>query len=268
MPLQKTESLILRRIPVRDSSDILTCLTRDWGKISLVARATRRPGSVTAEALQYFTVAEIHFYQREKKTIDYISKAETLESFADIITDETTYGYAGAALELVNLFLPEEEANRKVYYLLKKYLRLLNTGRSDNLARELLHFWLRLCILSGYAPQLDCCTGCGRELPARELMISPERGGLVCAACVAPEQLTLRVQRGAIEVLKRLAVTDIDAGSKMAVSGPQAQQIKDLLAALTEYHVGRRADLKSFDFLRKLDLVTRDGGESGSKTTG
>jgi hypothetical protein len=36
-----------------------------------------------------------------------------------------------------------------------------------------------------------------------------------------------------------------------------------MLTALTEYHIGKRVDLKSFDFLRKLDIMNQDGGIRG-----
>lgn len=266
MPLLKTEAIVLRRTQIRDSSLFLTCISPEHGKLTLTARAARRPGSPTAEALQYFTVSELHFYQREKRTADYISKAEVKESFQQIGSEEHRFGYAFAGLEFVNLFLPEGEQNKRVYYLLKRYLRLLDAGPDDNLPRELLHFWLLLCILAGYAPQLDGCCGCGGEVRGESLMLSPELGGLVCANCITSDQLVQRVAPGTIKVMQTLSQTDVDAKKKIALSVDQTRQIHDLLVAITEYHVGRRAQLRSFDFLRKLDLFSFDGGTSGTAT--
>lgn len=266
MPLQKTQVIVLRRTQVRDSSLFLICLTPDLGKITLAARAARRPGSATAEALQYFTVAAIDFYQREKKGTDYISKAEAKEHFSNITGDEKRYGHAFAGLEFVNLFLPEDEQNREVYYLLKRFLRLLNNTGTTQLTRELLHFWLLLCILAGYAPQTERCAVCGGEVKGERLMFSPELGGVVCANCVSTDQLLQKVDLGTLKVVGTLSETDIDAKKKIELSRSQMTQLHDLLVAITEYHVGRRAQLKSFDFLRKLDLFRPDGGKSGKHT--
>jgi DNA repair protein RecO (recombination protein O) len=263
MPLQRTEVLVLRRTQVRDSSLFLVCLSPDQGKITLTARAARRPGSGTAEALEYFTVSEVNYYQRENRHTDYIANAVAKERFRHIADDETRYGHACAALEFLNLFLPDAEANRGAYYLLKRYLRLLDKSGDENLIRELLHFWLLLCILTGYAPQLEACSGCGANIEENRPVFSPELGGLVCKNCVKPDQLTQQVDRGTIMVVDSLADTDIDARRKVELSGRQSRQLRDLLVAITEYHVGRRAQLKSFDFLRKLDLFRLDGGTSG-----
>ena len=58
-----------------------------------------------------------------KKSADYISKAELVESFENIAQNEQKFGYASAALEFANLFLPEHEVNSQVYFILKKFLR-------------------------------------------------------------------------------------------------------------------------------------------------
>jgi DNA repair protein RecO (recombination protein O) len=265
MPLQRSELIVLRRTQLRDSSLVLTCITPTYGKISLVARGALRPGSALAEALQYFTVADVQFYHREKRSVDYISKAEATETFGGIPEDSQRYGFAAAGLEFVNLFLPEDEENREVYFLLKKYLRLV--GRSDprQLERELLHFWLLLTIFAGYAPQLDRCA-CGNQLRADSVKVSPELGGLVCDDCAGQAGKVIRLDMGTLMVLRRLSETDIDAKGKIDLSQRQIAAGRSLLTALTEYHVGRQADLKSFTFLRKLKLIETDGGSSGKET--
>jgi DNA repair protein RecO (recombination protein O) len=262
MPLKKTEMIILKRMRVQESSLFLICLTRDYGKLPLVGRGAVKPGSASAEALQYFTVADVVFYQSEKESADYISKAEIVENFENIATEEQKFGYASAALEFVNLFLPEGEANSQVYFILKKYLRLLNRVEQKDFRAELLHFWYLLCIFGGYAPELGRCVECDGKITVDELMFAPQRGGLVCSRCVG-DRLTVHLDRGTVRVLDLLAGTDISSNRKVTLSGRQMDQIREMLAALTEYHLGKRVDLKSFDFLRKLDLMDQDGGEHG-----
>lgn len=262
MPLKKTEMIILKRMRVRESSLFLISLTRDWGKIPLVARGAVKPGSAIAEALQYFTVTDIVFYQHEKESADYISKADVVESFENITGDEQKFGYASASLEFVNLFLPDGEANQQVYFILKKYLRLLDKATQKDFRREILHFWYLLCIFAGYAPALGHCVECGGDITGDSLMFDPERGGLLCAKCV-DDRMTIRLERGTVRVLDVLAGTDIADNRRVSLTNQQMDQIRDMLAALTEYHIGKKVDLKSFDFLRKLDFIDQDGGESG-----
>ncbi|GEM_PF-1703227 len=262
MSLKKTELLVLKRTRIQESSLFLICLSRDYGKLPLVARSAVRPGSAQAEALQYFTVADVVFYQHEKESAEYISKAEIVESFDGIAGNEQKFGYASAALEFTNLFLPEHEVNNQVYFNLKKFLRSLNQSAEKDFLREVLHFWYLLCIFCGYAPELGCCVECDAEIAGDRLMLDPERGGLVCANCVG-DRLTIALDRGTVRVLDRLAGTDISDNRKVSLTKAQQEQIRQMLTALTEYHVGKRVDLKSFDFLRKLKIMNQDGGIRG-----
>ncbi len=263
MALSKTELIVLKRVRVQDSSLFLICMSRDFGKLKLVARGATKPGSMLAEALQYFTVADVVFYQREKESADYISKAEVSESFERIGLDEEKFGFASAALELVNSFVPEDEENRQLYFSLKKYLRLLDTSEPGNFERELLHFWYLLFIFSGYAPELERCVESGAEIEGDRLHFDPARGGIVAKSFIRDAH-TLPLDRGTARVLKQLAGVSISDTRKVSLTSTQAEQIKSLLTAMTEYHIGRRADLKSLDFLRKLNLLKPDGGTSGT----
>ncbi len=254
MPLKRTELIVLKRTPVQDSSLFLICLSKEYGKMPLVARGASKPGSTMAEALQYFTVAEVVFYEHEKKSAEYISKAEVIESFSGVVSDEHRYGFAAAALEFVNLFLPEAESQPQVYFLLKRYLRLLHQSPQQNFRRELLHFWYLLTIFSGYAPELDSCSECGKAITVDKLMFDPGRGAIVCDSCIG-NQPALAIDRGVVMVMKKLAGTSIADTGKVTLTAAQMTQIRDLLMALTEYHLGKRVDLKSLDFLRKLRLT-------------
>lgn len=266
MSLERSEMLVLRRIKLRDTSLMLTVLTPEFGKLSLVARAASKPGSALAEALQYFTVTEAQFYHREKRGVDYISKAEAIESFENIHKETAHFGYGAAGLEFANLFLPEEEVNREVYDLLKRYLRLLDSCPARDLERELLHFWLRLTILAGYEPQLEFCQ-CGKPAAGERVAISPAAGGVVCNDCRVEAGALQFLQMGTLQVLRRLTTTSIEARCKVSPTEAQRREVRDLLTALTEYHVGRRATLRSFDFLRQLTSNETFGGSSGQKDT-
>lgn len=257
MPIAKTELIVLKRTRVQDSSLLLVCLSRDRGKISLVAKAATRPGSQMAEALQYFTITDVVFYENEKDTADYISKADSKEHYARIVKDELKYGYAAAAMEFANLFLPEKEANLHVYILLKRFLKLINDSQQKNFRRELLHFWYLLCIFSGYAPELEMCTECGAMIDGEKVMFSPELGGVLCDKCVR-NRTVFPIDMSTVRALKLLAGTNISDSSKMVMSQAQLAQVRDLLAALTEYQIGKRVDLKSIEFLRKLRLFEAD----------
>src|SRR5690606_33251897 len=64
---------LLHSRPYRDTSALLDFLTRDFGRISAVARGVRRPNSTTRGLLQPFTPVQASFSGRgELKTLSQV----------------------------------------------------------------------------------------------------------------------------------------------------------------------------------------------------
>ena len=47
---------------------------------------------------------------------------------------------------------------------------------------------MKFLVHEGYAPGLDKCTSCGTELSGEKMMVSLQRGGLICPSCVEPDE--------------------------------------------------------------------------------
>ena len=101
-------------------------------------------------------------------------------------------------LELVNLIMPPEQKNEKVYQLMMDFLESLQTQSDPNL---LVHFFqVKILSLSGFKPHLDTCLKCKKRI-IEHARFSLREGGLVCLDCAAGD-LTL-------ETLSPAAVSSI-----------------------------------------------------------
>ena len=133
-------------------------------------------------------------------------------------------------LELVNLSLAEQVPQPEIFTLLVRFLNHLEGERRPALAR--ISATVRLLLLSGFAPRLEVCVGCGTAPPTgARVLISPEGGGVLCGAC-AP--------------LRRDATSSLTPGARgfmaRALSLPESQVFRLRASAAVEREVSRVLD--------------------------
>ena len=90
-----TCGLVLRETDTRDADKILTVLTPDRGRLSVIARGARRKGSRVAAACQLLAYSEMTLYEKGRWTM--LDAADTIELFDGLRQDLT-------ALRLAALF--------------------------------------------------------------------------------------------------------------------------------------------------------------------
>ena len=80
-----TCGLVLRETDTRDADKILTVLTPDRGRLSVIARGARRKGSRMAAACQLLAYSEMTLYQKGRWTM--LDEAATIELFDGVRQD-------------------------------------------------------------------------------------------------------------------------------------------------------------------------------------
>ena len=81
-----TAGLVLRETVTRETDKILTVLTPDRGKISLIARGARRKNSRLAAACQLLAYSELTIYEKGQWFM--LDEAETLELFTGLVSTQ------------------------------------------------------------------------------------------------------------------------------------------------------------------------------------
>ena len=93
-----TCGLVLRETVTRDADKILTVLTLDRGRLSVIARGARRKGSRVAAACQLLAYSEMTLYERGRWTM--LDAADTIELFDGLRQDLTALSLAAYFAEL------------------------------------------------------------------------------------------------------------------------------------------------------------------------
>ena len=101
-----THGLILRDTDTKETDKILTVLTAEMGKISVIARGARRKNSRLAAACQLFAWSEMTLYRRGNWY--YLDAAEPEELFSGLQKDLVRFSLAAYLAELTEFVAGEE----------------------------------------------------------------------------------------------------------------------------------------------------------------
>jgi len=225
-------AFLLHHRPFRDSSQILEFVTRDHGKIALVARASRGAKSKLAGVLRAFLPLRISWVMRSD--LGTLTGAEPDGAPAGLIGDALLSAYY--VNELLLHFLHRHDAQPEIFALYRETIPKL--GTAVEVAATLRGFELDLLGLLGYALNLEHAAG--------------EHGDLANDA-----SFDYRVEQGPVRV-KRTEGALVFSGRVLA--GIRERRFDDpeilraagrLLRAVVAHHLGGR-ELKSRKVLQEL----------------
>ncbi|WP_040579641.1 DNA repair protein RecO [Methylobacter tundripaludum] len=142
-------AFILRHRKYRETSLIIDVLTRDFGRISLLAKGVRKAKSKTAGMLQPFIPLLVSYFGKaELKTL---TDVEMIQPFSEI---KGLALYCGFYInELVGYFLHKYDPHPEVFGHYGECLSCLSDG--PNVEAALRQFELNLMECAGYGLQLE-----------------------------------------------------------------------------------------------------------------
>ncbi len=147
--VQQQDAWILHHRPFRDSSQILDILTRDHGRIAVVARGSRGVKSKLAGVLRPFLPLRVSWVARTD--LGTLTGAEAAGAPTALNGDALLSAFY--VNELLLNFLLRHDPQPEIFDLYGEVLESL--GSSDNIAASLRSFELELLSLLGYAVNLD-----------------------------------------------------------------------------------------------------------------
>ncbi len=238
----KTTGLVLRTSSPTESSQALTVLTPDYGKISIWARGIKSAKNPMRAGCGVFCYSE--FILLPRPNMYSLTGCTLLEGFYPLREDVEKLSYAVYFAELCELSAKEGIEAREVLRLLLNALHYLAHDKKSAEDLKIL-FELRLLSAIGYMPCTIGCVLCGTP-EAR--ILSPKSGGLVCAACGKGQPLSA----AAVHVLHAYT-----CGPLKPALDFDGQSVKDELAAPVEaflrYHI--EGQPKSLAYLKRMQNI-------------
>jgi len=267
MALVTSRAIVLRDYRLGETSKVVVCYTRDYGKVRLVAKGVRKGGSRFGAALEPLMVSGVVFYLREGRDLSLVSQASIEREFPELRRDVVRMAMGGAVVELLERLLPDGEPDVELYELTEHSLEVMSESNVATLDAVLWRFMLDVASRLGYRPELSHCVHCGETGNAEWAGFSPDLGGLVCSRCASGARFAVPLPVGPeATVLAALGEGDVAGlvlthatgdATGMTVDGyaltPAARDdITRALASFFELHAGRPMRLRSLDFLAQV----------------
>ncbi len=172
-------ALVLRRTDLGESDRKLVLLTQELGKIDVIARGARKPGSRLASTSDQLTIGVYHLAPGKRWA--YITQVQPVSSLRGLRQDYDRLIYALAYCELIDLSNPHGLQSQDLFQ--EVITGLISMESQPNPAAALAWAELRLLALEGVAPSWRTCAVTGVELAETPAWVSPTAGGFIIQNC-------------------------------------------------------------------------------------
>ena len=239
---EKTIGIIVRLVEFSESSCIVTLLTKDFGKITALAKGARRRKSPFEGALDLLSVSRIVFLHKTSDALDLLTEAKLERRFRSASSDLNRL-YAGYYVaELVNAMTDEADSHPGLFELADDVLCELDRGES--VCEQVFRLEIGALKLLGHKPMLENCVGCGREkkLRTERVNFGLHEGGILCDSCRQGKTNVVSLTLEAWQTLANFA-KELDAN---AVGDDCRMELRKFLNSYMSHHLGYRPRLQKY----------------------
>jgi DNA repair protein RecO (recombination protein O) len=180
--IQRDAAVLLRSVDFGEADRVLTFLTREQGRVSVLAKGARRSKRRFAGALEPFALLRVEIASG-RSGMGRLEAAVIERAFPKLLGDLARMTTAGILFGLVRELVPDAMPDPAVFDDVVQLLTALDEAVLPERALRL-SFELSQLGRAGFSPRLEACGVCGkRPDPARATDFDPRRGFIVCQSC-------------------------------------------------------------------------------------
>lgn len=245
------KGLVLRGSDMNDDDKLLTVLTSERGRITVMAKHSKSIKSRVISGVQPFTYSEFELYV--KGGLYWMRGVTTIEPFMSISVNMEKLSLAAYLSEVAEEFSGESESGEDIlrltlnsYYAISRDLYPLSQIKAA--------FELSAAAMSGYRPYVDGCRKCKK--PYAEVMyMDVMNGRMLCEECLHKASLAARREAERSEDIREASVIHpmspyVAAAVKYVITAPPSRFLSFQL---------KEEDLASFAALAELYLLSHVG---------
>lgn len=243
--LNKWEGIVLKTKPYGETNKIVTLMTREVGKISVMARGAKKPSSRLAAICQPFVYGT--FLIQQGRGMGTLQQGETLESIRHIQQDIVATAYASYVIEIVDRLVESERPEPYAFEILKQALQAIEEGY-DPEAIAMFAEW-KMLPYTGVQPILHACARCGAV--EGEFAFSFSEGGFLCHRCFHHDPYLIRLTPTQVKLIRMFYTVPIENIGKLDLKKETKLFIKKIVTTIYEEQTG--IHFKSRSFIRQLE---------------
>ena len=209
MSAEKATALVLKVVDFSETSAIVTLFTREFGKLSGLAKGARRPKGPFESALDLLGQSRIVFLRKSSGALDLLTEAKLDKRFRPRGRNLACL-YAGYYIaELLTELTDEYDPHPELYDAAVE--ALADLALEQLTAATVLRFELRALRSLGHLPSFDTCAECGAKAPSTGRMtFGLLAGGVLCENCRVGQRQLISVNSAVLNTLQQFAHTDAD----------------------------------------------------------
>jgi DNA repair protein RecO (recombination protein O) len=247
---QPSLAIVLNVTSYGEADKIVTLYSREFGKITSIAKGAKRSRQRFVNKLEPFTCLEISCRPPKNGSLYFLSEAELVNAHLSLRTIYPRYVAATFINELVQRFSGDQDPDPAVFTLLAWAFDSLEQNEDPSKITSL--FLLRLLGICGYQPQLDHCGSCRKSIEqGAQFTLYPGNGTLLCESCRRNmEDSSFRLTRQTLKFLHSGQQLQLRRLNRLQMSKEMAYQA---LAVLFNYsrHILQQ-DIHSWKQLKKI----------------
>ncbi|TVY09644.1 DNA repair protein RecO [Paenibacillus cremeus] len=241
----RVQGIVIRSMDYGEGNKIISLFTREYGKMSVVARGAKKVKSRYGSSAQLFTFGDYLFYKNGQ--LGTLNHAEIIEPYHKIREDLHRAAHASYLAEMTERMMGDQEGQPFLFDQLKASMTAIQEDKDYEIID---HFYeMKMLTYAGYTPELDQCMVCRESSEAVALSIG--LGGILCEKCILRDPQAIRISSGVFKLLRVFVQTDVRRLGQIDVKPQTKALLKHIMRSYFDTHVGLR--LKSRDFLDQMD---------------
>ncbi len=229
--LSKFEGIVFRAKDYGESNQIVLVFTEQFGKISLMARGSKKPKSRFRAVTEPFTLAQ--FICFTGSGMPTLSQADLIKPRHLLRSDLLLTAYGAYWFELIDKLLSEKEPHSLVYRLLDHGLDHLEKGTDPDVLTRIIE--LNMLGVAGYQPVLDRCVQCSATTDLTHFSI--RQGGFLCKKCRSVDGHAFSLQPAVVRILPLLQRIELRRLGEVSVKPETNQQLESVLSAFIDEYL-------------------------------
>ena len=250
MSYEQTDAIVLKIVEFSESSCIVSLLTRDFGKIQVIAKGARRLKNPFDNSIDLLCLCRATFINKQRDSLDILTEAKLLRRFRAASRDLNRLYSGYYVAELLNALTDNHNPDRPLFELAERVLSEIDCQDSD-LLRLLLEFQLQMLNQLGQLPALGECADCGKIAPLQtRYFFSPLHGGLLCSTCRKTRKSVISISLEARQKMQALADPSADrprtAAAPTVLKPPVRGEVRSIVHRYMTHLLGFNPRLDSY----------------------
>ncbi len=242
-----TEAVILNTSKFGDSSKIARLFTRDYGKLSVIAKGARGAKSKFGGVLEPLNILTATIYKKPNRDLHTLSNAETSVSLRKIHSSFDSIAAGFMVLESISQTQDENASNPELYDFLAKTLALIN-ATPDNSFAVFVSFQIYLASQLGVEPDFTDLSANELSNSGKHTIFSIEDGRYGFGSSIKNGN-SFRFDNKGFEILKKISTLPIESAKTVQIDNDIKKEIHDFFVRYFSFHLEKRFQYKTFNLM-------------------